>query len=65
MLTVDSKGGFSGTDVIVCMVCWDGYGLIGTDRYMTIVKELGLRPSSVFSKDVSLGAKKAPRPQLH
>lgn len=29
------------------------------DRYMTVVKRLGLRPNSVFSKDRPLGAKKA------
>ncbi|CDF39291.1 unnamed protein product [Chondrus crispus] len=35
------------------------------ERYVAIVKALSLRPSSVFSKDVPLGAKKAPTPKLN
>lgn len=35
------------------------------ERYMELVEALGLRPSSVFSKDLPLGAKKAPTPKLH
>lgn len=42
-----------------------GIFLYCTERYVAIVKALALRPSSVFSKDVSLGAKKAPTPKLH
>lgn len=34
-------------------------------RYVDVVKRLGLRPSSVFSKDVGKGAKKMPTPKLH